>query len=77
MKGISWGTVTIELLMPTKMMFWRMKLTPMAVIRGASRGALRRRRYATRSMTTPTMPITTIDTRKTNARTMASSRTGR
>ena len=37
----TWGTVTIELLMVTKMMFWRMKLTPMAVISGARRGALR------------------------------------
>ena len=39
--GMIWGTVTIELLISTNTRFWRMKLTPIAVIRGARRGALR------------------------------------
>ncbi len=34
----------------------RRKETPTAVISGASRGALRSRRYATRSMSTPVSP---------------------
>src|SRR2546423_692259 len=38
--GRIWGIVTIELLIVTKMMFWRMKLTPIAVISGARRGGL-------------------------------------
>ena len=39
--GMIWGTVTMELLIPTNTRFWRMKLMPMAVISGARRGALR------------------------------------
>ena len=39
--GMTCGDVTSELLIPTNTRFWRMKLTPIAVIRGASRGALR------------------------------------
>ena len=34
----------------TRPMFWRMNDMPIAVISGASRGALRRRRYATSSI---------------------------
>ena len=40
------------------MTFWRMNDTPIAVIRGASRGALRRGRYAKRSIATPSRPMT-------------------
>jgi hypothetical protein len=40
--GMIWGVVTIELLTPTWMRFWRMKLTPIAVMSGARRGAFRR-----------------------------------
>ena len=58
--SITRGTLTGELLKVTWMMFWRMKLTPMAVIRGARRGAFRSGRYAKRSMRTPTRPITVI-----------------
>ena len=39
--GMIWGTVTIELLISTNTRFCRMKLTPIAVISGASRGAFR------------------------------------
>ena len=42
--GMICGVVTMELLTTTNTMFWRMKLTPMAVISGARRGALRSRR---------------------------------
>jgi len=42
--GMICGVVTMELLTTTNTMFWRMKLTPIAVMSGARRGALRRRR---------------------------------
>ena len=42
------------------MKFWRMNETPIAVISGASRGALRSGRYANRSIATPSRPITTM-----------------
>ena len=42
------------------MTFCRMKLTPMAVMRGASRGARRSGRYASRSISAPTIAITPI-----------------
>ena len=41
-------------------MFWRMNETPMAVIRGARRGAFRSGLYARRSITTPTRPMMLI-----------------
>ena len=46
-------------------MFWMMKLTPIAVISGASRGARRSGRYAKRSITTPARPIRDAVTAKT------------
>ncbi len=45
------------------MMFSRMNDMPIAVISGARRGALRSRRYASRSMTTPVSPHSSIETR--------------
>jgi hypothetical protein len=41
--------------------------TPIAVMRGASRGESRSLRYATSSMTTPTIPAPIIDSGKTMA----------
>ncbi len=54
-------------------MFCRMNDTPMAVMRGASRGACRSGRYANRSMTTPTTPMISIVTTNTSRSTPASS----
>ncbi len=45
------------------MMFSRMNDMPIAVMSGASRGALRNRRYASRSTSTPVMPHSSIATK--------------
>ena len=55
--------------------FWRMNETPIAVISGARRGALRSGRYANRSMTTPSRPRTTIVTANVAASRTIASRT--
>ena len=50
---------------------WRKKETPIAEIRGMSRGALRSGRYAVRSITTATPPLTAMPATSTIRRTRA------
>ena len=58
--GTSWGTVTMVGPKKNWMTFCKIKLTPMAVMSGASFGARRSGRYARRSISAPSRAITPI-----------------